>query len=242
MNRNPTPGAMNTLYKDLRTNIGLMRAAAASTIIKQPQQPNTAGPHVYIQQLLQRQQQTEQLQQQSRSTGGVRRSNNGAPGVGSGFRAPVAVAPIAPVASTISATEAAAAASSLQIQSLEEKLAFFEEKINILEGLITDQVRDLGRVRDELEISSIGNLKVRAIDSLEVFDERSVGTGEAVEVIPAGTVLKISYPFEENEEGIWAAKQVVELTESGLMLTGRYFLLAERTGAESFSPKVLIEL
>jgi len=238
MNRNPTPGAMNTLYKDLRTNIGLMRAAAASSITQQPQQPSTARPHAYIQQLLQRQQQTEQQQQQPRSTGGVRRSNNG---VTTQFRAPVAVAPIAPVASTISATEAAAA-SSLQIQSLEEKLAFFEEKINILEGLITDQVRDLGRVRDELEISSIGNLKVRAIDSLEVFDERSVGTGEAVEVIPAGTVLKISYPFEENEEGIWAAKQVVELTESGLMLTGRYFLLAERTGAESFSPKVLIEL
>jgi hypothetical protein len=233
MNRNPTPGTMNTLYKDLRTNIGLMRAAAGTTQPQQQQQ-NTAKPHAYIQQLLQRQQQTEQ-QQQPRSTGGVRRSNNG---VTTQFRAPAPVAPIAPE----SPASVAAAASSLQIQSLEEKMAFFEEKISILEGLVTDQVRDLGRVRDELEISSIGNLKVRAIDSLEVFDERSVGTGEAVEVIPAGTVLKVSYPFEENEEGIWAAKQVVELTESGLMLTGRYFLLAERTGAESFSPKVLIEL
>ena len=112
--------------------------------------------------------------------------------------------------------------------------------MGIMEGLIGEQVRELGRLRDELEISSIGTLKIQISEDANVYEERTASTNAPVEVLPAGTILKVSYPFEENEEGIWASKQVVELTSNGLMLTGRYFLLAYRTSPDSFSPCVSI--
>lgn len=157
--------------------------------------------------------------QGQRPVGGVRRSINGSV---TQFKVPVvAEAPV--------------------VQQPSQALVLLEEKINIIEGLIGEQVRELGRLRDELEISSIGTLKIRVSEDANVYEERTAKGGSApVEVVPAGTILKVSYPFEENDEGIWASKQVVELTSIGLMLTGRYFLLANRTSPDSFSPCVSI--
>jgi len=156
--------------------------------------------------------------QGQRPLGGVRRSTNGS---ATQFKVPVVPVAVAPPVPS-------------------RALVLLEEKMGIMEGLIGEQVRELGRLRDELEISSIGTLKIQISEDANVYEERTASTDAPVEVLPAGTLLKVSYPFEENEEGIWASKQVVELTSSGLMLTGRYFLLAHRTGPDSFSPCVSI--
>ena len=158
--------------------------------------------------------------QGQRPVGGVRRSTNG---TATQFKVPVVPVPV-PVAPPVPS----------------RALVLLEEKMGIMEGLIGEQVRELGRLRDELEISSIGTLKIQISEDANVYEERTASTNAPVEVLPAGTILKVSYPFEENEEGIWASKQVVELTSNGLMLTGRYFLLASRTSPDSFSPCVSI--
>ena len=263
-NKNPSPGSINPLYQDARTNIGLMRASAAYSAPIQSTLPNnlrqvsqqksgqeSQREHPFVQLIMQQQQQRNSV-----STGGVRRSNNGAT---TQFKTPASICPAQPrqpqqpqqpaqqpQQPAQQPQQSAQQQQQLQTlqsdaQSLTETVQLLEEKISILEVFAADQVRELGRLRDELEISSIGTLRVRILDGgSEVYSDRSVFTGESVETLAAGTVLKVSYPFEENEEGIWASKQVVELTDRGLMLTGRYFLLAERTQSEIFNPKVSI--
>ena len=259
-NKNPSPGSINPLYQDARTNIGLMRASAAYSAPIQSTLPNnlrqvsqqksgqeSQREHPFVQLIMQQQQQRNSV-----STGGVRRSNNGAT---TQFKTPASIFPAQPrqpqqpqqpAQQPQQPRQSAQQQQQLQTlqsdaQSLTETVQLLEEKISILEVFAADQVRELGRLRDELEISSIGTLRVRILDGgSEVYSDRSVFTGESVETLAAGTVLKVSYPFEENEEGIWASKQVVELTDRGLMLTGRYFLLAERTQSEIFNPKVSI--
>ena len=267
-NKNPSPGSINPLYQDARTNIGLMRASAAYSAPIQSTLPNnlrqvsqqksgqeSQREHPFVQLIMQQQQQRNSV-----STGGVRRSNNGAT---TQFKTPASIFPAQPrqqqqpqqpaqqpqqprQQQPQQPQQSAQQQQQLQTlqsdaQSLTETVQLLEEKISILEVFAADQVRELGRLRDELEISSIGTLRVRILDGgSEVYSDRSVFTGESVETLAAGTVLKVSYPFEENEEGIWASKQVVELTDRGLMLTGRYFLLAERTQSEIFNPKVSI--
>ena len=253
-NKNPSPGSINPLYQDARTNIGLMRASAAYSAPIQSTLPNnlrqvsqqksgqeSQREHPFVQLIMQQQQQRNSV-----STGGVRRSNNGAT---TQFKTPASIFPAQPRQQQQQPQQPAQSAQQQQqlqtlqsdAQSLTETVQLLEEKISILEVFAADQVRELGRLRDELEISSIGTLRVRILDGgSEVYSDRSVFTGESVETLAAGTVLKVSYPFEENEEGLWASKQVVELTDRGLMLTGRYFLLAERTQSEIFNPKVSI--
>ena len=272
-NKNPSPGSINPLYQDARTNIGLMRASAAYSAPIQSTLPNnlrqvsqqksgqeSQREHPFVQLIMQQQQQRNSV-----STGGVRRSNNGAT---TQFKTPASIFPAQPRQQQQQPQQPAqqpqqprqqqpqqpaqqpqqSAQQQQQLQTLQsdaqsltETVQLLEEKISILEVFAADQVRELGRLRDELEISSIGTLRVRILDGgSEVYSDRSVFTGESVETLAAGTVLKVSYPFEENEEGIWASKQVVELTDRGLMLTGRYFLLAERTQSEIFNPKVSI--
>jgi len=216
-NRNPGLGAINQLYK------------AAE---KPQQQPSRAqAQHPFIQQLLQQQQQPQQQTQQpaARSIGGIRRGNNGSV---TQFKVPVearmGLGSVAPIAATDEKTK-----------ELRQDLSLLEEKLVLFEAIVGNQSSEISKLRDELEISSIGTLKIRVIDSLDVFEERSQQS-VSVETLTAGSVIKVSYPFEENDEGLWAAKQVVELSDKGLVLTGRYFLLAARNQDDSYLPKVSI--
>ena len=228
-NRNPARGAINQLYK-------------AAEKPQQAPPSSKAQQHPFIQQLLQQQQQQQQQQPQQQqqqrqqfqqnSIGGIRRGNNGSV---TQFKvpAPAELRPVGPASAAIDET------AQKWKTEMRQDLSLLEEKLVLFESIVVNQSSEISKLRDELEISSIGTLKIRVIDTLDVYEERSQQS-VSVETMNAGSIIKVSYPFEENDEGLWAAKQVVELSDKGLVLTGRYFLLAARNSDDSYLPKVSI--
>ena len=203
-NKNPSPGSINPLYPDARTNIGMMRASAAYSAPIQSTLPNnlrqvsqqksgqeSQREHPFVQLIMQQQQQRNSV-----STGGVRRSNNGAT---TQFKTPASIFPAQPRQQQQQPQQPAqqpqqprqqqqqqpaqqpqqSAQQQQQLQTLQsdaqsltETVQLLEEKISILEVFAADQVRELGRLRDELEISSIGTLRVRILDGgSEVYSD-----------------------------------------------------------------------
>jgi hypothetical protein len=112
--------------------------------------------------------------------------------------------------------------------------------LSIIERILQEQSKEITQLRaeivelrDELHLSTLGSILVRFVKD-SVFEENTVA------IISQGTQMELKSPFNENEKGLWASRQIMGITSDGMEIRSDMVLIAKRIGEGEFEPLVEI--
>lgn len=113
-------------------------------------------------------------------------------------------------------------------------------KLSIIERILQEQSKEITQLRaeivelrDELHLSTLGSILVRFVKD-SVFEENTVAN------ISQGTQMELKSPFNENEKGLWASRQIMGITSDGMEIRADMVLIARRISEGGFEPLVEI--
>jgi hypothetical protein len=112
-------------------------------------------------------------------------------------------------------------------------------EFSIIEKILQEQSKEITQLRaeivelrDELHLSTLGSILVRFVQD-SVFEENTM-------VIDQGTQMELKSPFNENEKGLWASRQIMGITSDGMEIRSDMVLIAKRISEGAFEPLVEI--
>jgi hypothetical protein len=107
-------------------------------------------------------------------------------------------------------------------------------QLELLEDLVQAQASEIANLRQELDVVSLGSLRVRLLEDAAVYeDKEKTDQSVPIGVYTAGTVMKVFYPFEMNQYGLWATCKQISLTSSGLSITGGVMLIGKANSSDT---------
>ena len=126
---------------------------------------------------------------------------------------------------------------------LQQQISALQESYLLVEEVMRQQAQEIARLKEDIDMAGFGSLVVRFLEDSPPVRSLSGDDDASLPQIAMGTRVVLRSPYEENEHGLWATRQIMTLTSEGMLLKGYSVLIARlletaSDGTNSFQPLV----